>query len=137
MGVRQWQLEPEKIGRFRAETILQRSPRQELQKFMLNWQSSLPSGVKPDFVSLKGIAIEINLEKHSVVQYLAANQLPINPKQCFMHLFSLKPHWRLPELEVYIQHLLGPGTNKASLLKKYTRSCRLSMTSEERVLTGR
>ena len=50
---------------------------------------------------------------------------------------SFLDRWRLQDMDPYLEHLLGPNVRKADLLKRFTRSVKVSLTSEERVLVAR
>mmetsp|Transcript_22156 Transcript_22156/g.41557 ORF Transcript_22156/g.41557 Transcript_22156/m.41557 type:complete len:115 (-) Transcript_22156:224-568(-) len=102
-------------------------------EFISAWRQRLPSGIEPNAKHLEGII----LIDDNHAELFPARNLPSTPKDCFAVLFGKKQRWSLQDLAPYIEHLLGPGTLKADLLRKFTRSVRVSLDSEDRVLVAR
>ena len=132
-----WKLNLEKVALFVATKILENKVDMLRDDFMREWRASLPKGVEANAKYLSGIAITIETDAKVYIKLFLANALPQNPKAAFRLIFQAKPAWMLPELEVYMKPLLGTNVKKADLLRKYTRSARVSMESDTRVFTRR
>jgi len=123
----------EKVARFKAREILENESPVNKEDFLREWSISMPKEVPTNPAFLRGLAIEIG----GVLHYFPAERLSQHAADSFAALFNFRSHWRLHEIDPYIQHLLGPTTKKTDLFRKFTRSVRLSLHSEERVLTAR
>lgn len=129
-----------KTARFCAEQILRRAnDAVAVNDFERSWELALPNNVPTDPRALAGVAIsfEEGSGGRKVYRYFPASRLSMDAKVCFAELFATRKQWKLVELEPYISHLIGPNTKKADLLRRFTRSVRVSLSSDERVLTAR
>lgn len=137
-----WRLDSARAAQFRAEQLLSSRADGGMDKaaFMHEWDMSLPRGVPADPKHVAALALErdgIDGAPGAFLAYYPASRLPDDPAQCFQALFAVRAHWKLVDMAPFIQHLLGPAVKQATLLRRFTRSARLSVDSEDRVLTAR
>jgi len=134
-----WELDSRKLSRAHAERMLLKHPNQEMVKseFESSWRDGLPNGLQVEDRFLAGLVLEEIKAGITFIIHFPANALPRDARSCFQVLFYTRKMWRLKDLEPFIDHLIEPSISKADLLRKYTRSSRVSLTSEERVLSAR
>ena len=87
---------------------------------------------------LVGIVVAVKRNGQEQFRLFPSENLPeSDPKQAFEAIFAIKKHWKVQEIEPYIERLVGPDQTKADLLKKFTRTCRSLDNPSEKVLCAK
>lgn len=96
---------------------------------MLMWSMRTPGIVNPNEELLEGVALkeEVYANGSPVLhyRYLSVDDLPIEAKLRFAHLFQVKNRYKLKELEPYCLDLIGGVGQPKSLAELALQHARL------------
>ncbi len=145
-SARVWRLDARRAACFSAERLLLARPGEPVLEadFMRDWRHALPPCAQPRPEHFAGRPWSVRSRCPASPSraarsstYFSAKGLPAEPGACFARLFAFLDHWRLQDMDPYLEHLLGPNVRKADLLKRFMRLVDFSLNSEERVLVAR